>query len=66
MGGSSSKDLLVGSLNFSGICLSPFEYHDCSVEKDFMSSKFQEIMKKYIKDEKFCWDVGKIDQKLQK
>ena len=31
-----------------------------------MSSKFQEIARQYIKDEKFMWDVGKIDQKLQK
>ena len=44
------NNIVVGSLNFSGICLSPFEYHDSSVEKDFMSSKFQEVMKKYFKD----------------
>lgn len=66
MGTLPSKDILIGTLNFSGICLSPFEYHDCSVEKDFMSFKFEEVMKNYIKDEKFVWDVGKIDQKLQK
>ena len=50
MGTHPSKDILIGTLNFSGICLSPFEYHDCSVEKDFMSSKFEEVMKNYIKD----------------
>ena len=67
MGTNPSKNsLIVGTLNFSGICFSPFEYHDCSVEKDFMSSKFQDIMAQYIKDDKFVWDVGKIDQKMLK
>ena len=30
----SPPTLNIGSLNFSGICLSPFEYHDMTVEKD--------------------------------
>lgn len=40
MGNKTSKEILIGTLNFSAICLSPFEYHDCTVEKDFLSSKF--------------------------
>jgi hypothetical protein len=36
--------LVCATLNFSGICLSPFEYHDCSVNKDYMSDKFKKLM----------------------
>ena len=66
MGGKQSKNIIFGTLNFSGICISPFEYHDSSADKDIMSEKFLQIMKRDIKDQKFMWDVGKIDQHLQK
>lgn len=38
-------NLRVCSLNFSGICLSPFEFHDSSIEKDQISAKFDELLK---------------------
>lgn len=51
-------NIVCATLNFSGICLSPFEYHDCSVEKDYLSEKFRKIMNKYGKKQDFSWKVG--------
>lgn len=62
---SDRQTIVAATLNFSGICLSPFEYHDCSVDKDFMSDRFKKLMDKNITQPNFSWDVGRIDLKLQ-
>jgi hypothetical protein len=60
-----SDSIIAATLNFSGICLSPFEYHDCSVQKDFISDTFKRIMDQEIKEKDYTWKVGRIDLKLQ-
>lgn len=42
--GAKGDNFRIATLNFSGICLSPFEYHDCSIIKDVMSCKFDQIL----------------------
>ena len=67
--GSESKDnqLRVASLNFSGINVSPFEYHDGSQEKDILDKAFKAFLDCFNQDNPNTdWNIAKIDKIFQK
>ena len=51
----------VATLNFSGINLNPFEYHDSSTEADQLNSLFVKNLAKH-RPGMTKWGVGKIDK----
>jgi len=71
------KVISVISLNYSGILLSPFEFFskesvDMTKIETSLSNIYKTLLKSYSnefnenkKENKFKWNLGKIDQKMQ-
>ena len=57
----------VATLNFSGINVSPFEYHDGSKDKENLNRCFRKLIDEYQKEHHECkWNIAKIDKILQR
>lgn len=61
------KPLRVATLNFSGINVSPFEYHDGSPQKDLINQCFKKLLDQFQKENPDSkWNIAKIDKILQR
>lgn len=57
----------VASLNFSGINISPFEYHDGSQEKMHINSCFKRLLDNYHSENSSHYgNIAKLDLMFQK
>lgn len=57
----------MATLNFSGINVSPFEYHDGSPEKTILDKTFKNLLDKYTEDNpKAFANLAKLDKVFQK
>lgn len=68
---SSHKELVVATVNYSGILYSPFEFYseESYLEEEKMSKCFRKLLEESYQNfdpKTFKWGLGKVDQKLQK
>ena len=55
--------LKAATLNFGGVNISPFEYHDGSQEKSHLDEQFTQIFEE-CKEQK--WSIAKLDKVFQR
>lgn len=66
----SKKEMVVATINYSGILLSPLEFYSQDHEK--IEKEVSQCFKKLLEEDPsfdsktYKWSLGKIDQKLQK